>query len=321
MRNAEFQTHVDQSLSRLVWHEEASRQTLGAIEKEENGMRKISIAAILVAALLCISMTALAAGLVFSPRYEAGKAAEMAMEEQYGLTDELLSLFYREIEVHADGSATVTYTAMNTDWPIEQMGAYTVQVSGGQAVAAWSNDGRDTSGGLAAEAFGAEQLQMLSDDYAGTMQQLYAQGTLTETDTAVPAATPLPADIVWTEADQLAADQAVGSVWRTDEERLALIAQVEAVSKLSLQQAEEAARDAVCQAYALDDAQQRSLQLEEGSTWASWEDGQPMVNILLWLWQEESLDQGRNGQYWVTVNMDTGVIEEILYDAGKAGNG
>ena len=39
----------------------------------------------------------------------------------------------------------------------------------------WSNDGKSMSGGLEAEAFGAEQLGMLAFDYAGTMERLMEQ--------------------------------------------------------------------------------------------------------------------------------------------------
>ena len=60
-------------------------------------MKKISTTFILIAAIICLSVTALAAGLIFSPKYEATKVAGSALKEQYGITDELQSLFTRTV--------------------------------------------------------------------------------------------------------------------------------------------------------------------------------------------------------------------------------
>ena len=70
MKNHEFQELVDQNLSGLVWDERKCQKVLHAISEEEKPVKKISTTFILVAAILCISVTALAAGLIFSPRYD-----------------------------------------------------------------------------------------------------------------------------------------------------------------------------------------------------------------------------------------------------------
>lgn len=288
MKEHDFQQLADRNLSGLVWDERMCRKVLCALDKEERNVKHISKAFILAAAILCISVTALASGLTFSSRYNAGKQAALIIQEQYGVTEELLSLFHREITEQTDGTFTVTYTAIRTDLPADQMGNYTVQVTRDGASASWSNDGKDTTGGLAAEAFGPEQLTLLSRDYASAMEQL--RGSIDEPQ---PAVTPIPQDDT----------------------------QLNIHGALTIQQASVLAREAICQEYALTTQQQEMLLFEEDSTYAAAED-RPLVTMLFWLWQKEDGSfTEKDGQYWVTVDLDTGSIEDILYDAGLAGNG
>lgn len=288
MKEHDFQQLADRNLSGLVWDERMRRKVLCALDKEGHNVKRISRAFILAAAILCISVTALASGLIFSPRYDAGKQAANLMQEQYGLTGELLSLFHREITTQADGTSIVTYEAIRTDLPAEQMGTYTVTITSEGASVVWSNDGKDTTGGLTAEAFGAEQLTLLSRDYAATMEQLSGSN-----NASLPAVTP-----VLQETGVLNVQGA-----------------------LTIQQASALAKEAICQEYALTPQQQDMLLFEEDSTYAAAED-RPLVTMLFWLWQEKDGSfTEKDGQYWVTVDLDTGIIEDILYDAALAGNG
>ena len=264
MKKNEFQSIADRALSELVWDEPKRRKVLSAIDKEEKPVKKSSTTLILIAAILCISVTAFAAGLLFSPEYEAAKTAANALQAQYGLTEELLSLFSRSVEKEPNGTFTVRYTAPQADFPSEQMGEYTVLISGKQATPMWSNDGKSVSGGLEAEAFGAEQLGMLAFDYAGTMQRLTSSGSL------APAPTPNPRlaqeSIVWTEEDQAEADRAVMESEEAEQLRLAEIAKAEASGRFSLQQAAEIAMAAVIQEYQLNESQHGALTHEPDST-------------------------------------------------------
>lgn len=317
MKN-DLRSLVDQTLSELEWDERQRQRVLHAIREEEKNVKKRSASVILAALLICLSVTALAAGLLFSPRYDAVRLANSAMEEKYGITADLLSLFHRTVTTHADGSATVTYAAPQADFPAEQMGDYFVEVSGGQAQAFWSNDGMDTSGGLGAEAWGKEQLLLLSYDYANTMQYLFdQQGIVT------PA--PMPASMqnhVWTAEDEAAALQALDQAEADNQQRLAEIAAAEKAGKMSVERASELACQAVCQEYKLTEAQRSKLIHEPDSTYITWEDDQPMAHILFWLWQrDDDTYTEKDGQYWGTVNMSSGIIEDILYDTGLAGNG
>lgn len=309
---------VDQNLSELKWDERQRQRVLHAIREEEKPVKKRSVSMILAALLICLSVTALAAGLLFSPRYDAVRLANTAMEEKYGITADLLSLFHRTVTTHADGSATVTYAAPQADFPAEQMGDYFVEVSGGHAQAFWSNDGMDTSGGLGAEAWGKEQLLLLSYDYANTMQYLFdQQGIVTPT--------PMPANMknhVWTAEDEALAQQAMDEINLIEQQRLAEILKAEKAGKMTIEKASELACQAVCQEYKLTDAQRSKLIYEPDSTYITWEDDQPMAHILFWLWQrDDDAFTEKDGQYWVTIDLSAGVIEDILYDSGLAGNG
>ena len=317
MKN-DLRSLVDQTLSELEWDEQQRQKVLYVIREEEKPVKKRYASLILAVLLICLSVTALAAGLLFSPRYDAVRLANAAMEENYGMTADLLSLFHRTVEIHADGSATVTYAAPRADFPSEQMGDYRVQVSGGEVQVCWSNDGMDTSGGLSAKAWGKEQLSMLSYDYASTMQQLLDQQGL-------PSPTPMPAAIaehVWTEADEAAAQAALDMAEHDNQQRLTEIAKAEKAGKISAAKAAELARQAVCQEYSLTESQCSKLIFEPDSTFITYENEQPMAHLLFWLWQrDDETFTIKDGQYWVTVNMTTCMIEDILYDAGLAGNG
>ena len=87
MKKLDFQELVDQNLSGLVWDEGKRRTVLQAVRKEERPVKKLSTTLILIAAIVCLSVTALAAGLVFSSRVDAAKLAEKAVADTYGVTD------------------------------------------------------------------------------------------------------------------------------------------------------------------------------------------------------------------------------------------
>ncbi len=295
MKNEDFKELVDRRLSGLVWDEASRRKVLNAVREEEKPMKKkVSFTVVLALAVLCVAAVAIAEGLMFSPRYSAVRLANQAMEQQYGITPDILSLFYRQVEQHGDGTATVTYSVPGENGlPAEQMGEYTVEVKDNRAKASWSNDGKDTSGGLKAEAFGAEQLRLLSYDYDNAMQQLIEAGTIQPkaypTPLPVASDSPTPMPIVWTAEHQAASDLA---------------------------------REAICQEYALTEDQSKKLNFEPDSTFITWQEGQPEAHMLFWLWQgEDDTFHEKDGQYWVTVNLNTGVIEDILYDSGLAANG
>jgi len=318
MKKTDFQVLVDRSLSTLEWDERQRQRVLHAVREEEKPVKRISMSVIVIVVILCMSLSALAAGLLFSSRYDITKLANAAMEEKYGITADLLSLFHRSVKMHDNGTATVTYAAPKADFPSEQMGDYSVEISGNAAQAFWSNDDMDTSGGLSAKAWGREQLLLLSYDYANTMQYLFnQQGIVTPT--------PMPSRIendIWTAEDEAAAQAALDMAEHANQQRLDEIAKAEKAGKMTVEKASESAYQAACQEYKLTETQRSKLIYEPDSTYISWEDGKPMAHLLFWLWQrDDDTFTEKDGQYWVTIDLSTGVIEDILYDSGLAGNG
>ena len=326
MKNNEFQELVDQNLSELVWDERKRQSVLHAISEEEKPVKKISMTFVLIAAIVCLSVTALAAGLIFSPRYDAVRIANQTMEEKYGITADLLSLFYREAKENGDGTSTVTFSIPDTaSFPTDRIGTYTVNVSGNRGTASWSKDGMSTSGGLSAEAFGAEQLHLLSYDYAGTMDKLVEMGIMLH-----PAGVKNPNSRLadgeiteWTDEDQAESDQAQAKAEAENEARLAEIAKAEKEGSITVEEAVKVAKEAIVQEYRLTEAQTNKLLYEaDATTYVTYQEGQPLIHLMFWLWQE---DEGpfteKDGQYWVTINLHTEVIEDIVYDSGLAGNG
>ena len=329
MKNNEFQELVDQNLSGLVWDERKRQRVLHALNEEEKPVKKFSTTFILIAAIVCLSVTALAAGLIFSPKYDAVRVANQAMEDQYGITPDLLSLFWRDVKENEDGTTTVVYSTTNDVGPVSRIGEYTVMVDGPKATVSWSNEGKDTSGGLSAEAYGPDQLHTISYDYGNAMQQLMELGIIPSPDYS-----PNPRladgqidDEEWTEEDQAEWEQALVEVEEDEKQRLAEIAEAESRGKITVEQAADVGKEAIIQEYTLTKEQADKLEYQPDMIYASYENDEPLINLCYCLWQKEGATFSgdnfteKDGQYWVTINLLTGVIEDLVYDSGLAGNG
>lgn len=324
MKNDEFQRLVDRNLSGLEWDERKRQQVLRAVEKEEKTMKRFSRTIILVAAILCISLTAFAAERMFSARMDAVKLAEKALEDTYGVTVSMQGSFFgRSVEEKQDGSAIVTYSGI--DFLHEALGEYTVVVQDGKASASWSHDGEDTQGLFEANAWGAEQLaEMLrltveDGDLSSFSQQAKA---IAESKQALPmpAATPQPnaatQENAWlSEEEASAARNAAG---RTEEDLLLL------------------ALEGVATAYELTTEQREQLVFPFGAgldidevhdyMYYHVQNGKTVFTVMLILKQPAEDNSvfsfsEKDGVYWVDVDVNTGVIEDILYDSQLGGNG
>ena len=329
MKNNEFQELVDQNLSGLVWDERKRQRVLHALSEEEKPVKKFSTTFILIAAIVCLSVTALAAGLIFSPKYDAVRVANQAMEDQYGITPDLLSLFWRDIKENEDGTTTVVYSTTKDVGPVSKIGEYTVMVDGPKATVSWSNEGKDTSGGLSAEAYGPDQLHTISYDYGNAMQQLMELGIIPSPNYSL---NPRLADgqiddEEWTEEDQAEWEQALVEVEEDEKQRLAEIAEAESRGKITVEQAADVGKEAIIQEYTLTKDQADKLEYQPDMIYASYENDEPLINLCYCLWQKEGATFSgdnfteKDGQYWVTINLLTGVIEDLVYDSGLAGNG
>ena len=131
----------------------------------------------------------------------------------------------------------------------------------------------------------------------------------------------------WTEEDQAEWDQASAEEEAAEKQRLAEIAEAESHGTITVEQAAAIAKEAVIQEYGLTKEQSDKLEFETDFTYVSSQDDEPLVDLCFTLWQKEGdTFTGENftekdGQYWVTINLKTGIIEDVLYDAGLAANG
>ena len=107
-------------------------------QKRGAGCAKRRWAAVLAAALMLLSVAALAAGLLLSDRMDARTAAQRALAAQYGFTPEMEAFF--DCEVSPDGR-TVVLSPRSMEQIAQRLGVYTVTLSGAGAKASWSHDG------------------------------------------------------------------------------------------------------------------------------------------------------------------------------------
>ena len=284
------------------------------MQKEEPKLkRKMSMGLVLAIVLVLLSVTAFAASMVFSPRADIARVADKALEKQYGITDEMLVYFRRNVAENADGTAVVTYTG---NWDMNYvLGEYTVTVNGRDAGAVWSHDGEDTSGGLDSEAWGAEQLNEVIRMYRETHEMT----------------------LYYNKALAIAArhGQAVkNSLYAKDNENVTeedfnrKQAELRAKSGLDEEELLSIARQAVQAAYGLDAAQMDKLAHNPGLSWYEEKGDRVYYEACLVLIQQPSEDPNAwpeyvkmDGEYGVLIDTGSGVVEDIFYDAALAGNG
>lgn len=286
----------------------------GLMQKEEPKVkRKMSLGLVLAIVLVLLSVTAFAASVLFSPRADIARLADKALEEQYGITDEMQVYFHRAVAENADGTATVTYTG---NWELAYvLGEYTVTVDGKQAKAVWSRDGADTSGGLEADAWGVEQLNEMMNLYKEThdmsayINQAAAialkNGALVENPLYIPASEEI-----------------------TEESFLQRQDALRARSKLSEEEMLSIARQAIQETYGLDASQMEKLTYNPGLSCYLEDDGKVYFEPSFVLIQQPSEDPNAfpdyvkmDGEYWAAIDTETGLVEDIHFNAALAGNG
>ena len=318
MKNKEtLRTAMDRRLSFLDELPSCRAALQQRIAQEEAPVmkKKISFGLVFALVLVSLSVIALAAGLLFSPKADAAALADRALAEKYGVTLEMNTFFCRNEEELPDGGVRVTYTGK--DLLEYVLGTYTADVKDGKAEVTWSHDGEDTSGGYRAEAWGAEQLkQMMADNKTTGDQSLFEDYA---------AAVAEAHDAAWVQPDH------------TGEEIKAYFEMLEAektqalnAAKLPEDEMQALAKEAVIRRYELTDEQASMLEIyvqplaDEANAWYWMEDGKPCFEVQFFLDQDpKGRDHhvDKDGSYAVLVNVETGVIERMVYESGLGGNG
>ena len=312
-----------------------------AQEEEPVMKKKVSVGFIFAVGLIVLSVAAVAAGLLLSPRATAVQIADRALEQERGISAEMQTYFDRQEEELEDGSVRVTYSGFGSTEYV--LGTYTVTVKDGKAEIRWSHEGADTAGGYEAEAWDAAQLkQMLADSQDETSKQAYldkaweiaeAHGAAPEDEedaeeTGDPAGEKLFEEI---EASKTAAMNAR----KLPEEELIRIGREFIISNYGLNE-EQISRMELYTNAAAQNEDLIGVEVDEdtednGNGWYLMVNGKPCLQVEYLLYQPvttEQLDSNTplqhtemDGFYNVYVNVETGEIEEYEYNSGLAGIG
>ena len=314
MKNEEFRTRLDAELSRITWTPDDRRKALARTDKGGTIImkRKVLISLMLAALMLLMALTAYAASLLFSAKADIARIADQALREQYGITDEMQVYFRRTVEQRDGGNAVVTYTG---NWDLEYpLGTYTVTVSGKNAKAAWSHDGESTAGGLDAEAWGVDQINEMMRLYKEThdMKEYYDKAAAIS--------------LKHKEYSAVRANHTEDG--ETEESFNAKQAALREKSRLTEEELLSVAQRAIEATYGLNKEQMDKLAHNPALSWYHEADGKLYYDACLVLIQRPSDDPQvfpeytkMDGEYVVTIDTDSGVVEDIRYDAALAGNG
>ena len=327
MKNKEtLQAAMDRRLSFLDELPSCRPALMQRIAQEEAPVmkRKISVGLVFALVLVSLSVIALATGLILSPRVSAARAADLALAEKYGITDELQSFFGREEEELPDGTVKVTYFGAGS---LEAtLGTYTVLVKDGKADISWSLEGKNTAGGYEAEAWGAEQLKQMAEDshdeklkaaFMDKSFEVYKQ--LHPDDEEVPVEAPDPETFEEYHARREGEKSSALDATKLSEEDMIALGREFILSTYSLTDSEVERLELYTNSYETDDA----------NHWYETVNGKPCF-LVEYLMDEEDVTAEMlndpnyyrmNAYFKVFVNVETGVIEQYEFSNGLGGIG
>lgn len=294
---------LNAELSAVEW---SQKNTQAVLRAAGNGgqpimKKKMTLIMAMILAVTILTTGALAAaGLIFSPRYDALQLANQALLDKYGITEEMQPGLIHTI-AEENGATVITYNvAEHTVMKENRFGTYTVTVRNGKADAVWSMDDMDTTGGLDAAAWGAEQLLMYTRSNSTVMTYMESHDMLMN----------LPFDEAqfWQQAAK----------WEENKKTALAMAQI------TLDDAAAIAKDAIAAQYGLNNDQIDMLVHytgEENESTYEMVDGRPLVNMFFHLKQKSGEWQEKDGVYVVTINLLDGAVEDIYYDNTLMGNG
>ena len=277
--------------------------------------KKLSLALACALVLVSLSVIALAAGILFSPKADAVALADRALEEKYGISPKMQTWFTRQEKDLPGGAVRVTYSAEGEfAWVL---GTYTADVKNGKAEITWSRDGSDTSGGYEADAWGAAQLkQMLKDNQeTGDMSRFSAYALRAVEQAGV------------TEPQAFMSEKEAEAYFENLELEKSAALNARVLSEAEMQ---AVAKEAVVQRYDLTEAQAAMLELyvqplaSEENAWYWMIGGQPCFEVQYFLDQDPDHPGSfteKDGAYAVAVNVKTGVVERLVYESGLGGEG
>lgn len=271
--------------------------------------KRLSAGLVLAIVLMLLMATALAAGIIFAKRVPATEIADQALLQTYGITARMQSLFIRTTAEGEDGTTIVTYEGR--EHLAYVLGKYTVIVDG-QTVKniSWSHDGGDTSGWLEASAWGKNQLdEILRID--------------PETGKPAPLLTFNPY------VDRINREHGFDYEAYCEEnesEKYVVVLEGEDLQKAKERQAFSAhdfvqiAKEAVGVRYHLTPEQRSlmSIDVDENSAYVLL-DGTLCYRCWIFVGELSSEETEQDGTYTVYLNLETGVVEDIVFLSERGG--
>ena len=309
-----FHTAIDTTLSGLQENPFLYQRVI-AQESRKDGIivkKRLSVGLVMAIVLMLITVTALAAGIIFTKRVPATEIADQALLKTYGITAQMQSLFIREAAEGERGTTVVTYEGR--EHLAYVLGKYTVIVDGQNVKnICWSHDGEDTSGGLEASAWGKDQLDEILriDPETGKQAQLLTFNPY---------------------IDRINQEHGFDyqAYWEENEdEKYVVVLEGEDIEKAKERQAFSAhdfvqiAKEAVGVRYHLTPQQisLMSIDVDENSAYVLL-DGTLCYRCWIFVGELSDEETEQDGTYTVYLNLETGVVEDIQFlSAHGGGNG
>ena len=309
MKDMELQKRIENAVdTTLASLDPSARQCDQLIENIKGGKKSVmgkkgSVMLALAIVLMLLTATALAAGLIFAKRVPATEIADRALLKTYGITLQMQSMFIREIAEGEGGTTVVTYEGR--EHLAYVLGKYTVIVDGQNVKnICWSHDGEDTSGGLEASAWGKDQLEEILriDPETGKQPQL------------------LTFDPYVDRINREHGFDYEAYCEENDDEKYVVVLEGEDVQKakerqsFSTQEFVQIAKEAVGVRYHLTSQQiaLMSIDVDENSAYVLL-DGTLCYRCWIFVGELSDLETEQDGTYTVYVNLETGVVEDVLF--------
>ena len=126
-------------------------------------MKKILSLLLMLSMLFALTTSAEAPA--YSPEMYAQKVAIAAVKVKYGLTTDILGLFFPQVTITEDETRVAFYPSSSL--PVDRIGVYEVVLTKGAITIRWTHDGEDPylwqSDDLFSDFWGARQLQICLD--------------------------------------------------------------------------------------------------------------------------------------------------------------
>ena len=143
-QKARFRQAIDHTLSGIQGDPFLAQRLLARAAKGEKTMKHHIPKGVVIALIVLLCMSTVAAAvtlLTYSPEVKAQKMAMEALQAKYGLTRSSFGLF--TVECSEDEDGTHVWYRANVYLPVERVGDYHVLLVDGKAEAWWTHDDKD----------------------------------------------------------------------------------------------------------------------------------------------------------------------------------